>query len=71
MSTASALAPLDRLLDYAERLLRPQGVCLFLKGRSVEKELANLPAQHAQMIESFPSRASREGVILKIGGGSP
>ncbi|HLW28974.1 MAG TPA: 16S rRNA (guanine(527)-N(7))-methyltransferase RsmG [Kiloniellales bacterium] len=69
--TARALAPLDRLLDYAERLLRPQGVCLFLKGRSVEKELANLPAQHAQMIESFPSRASREGVILKIGGGSP
>ena len=33
--TARALAPLDRLLDYAQKLLLPGGVCLFLKGRSV------------------------------------
>ena len=69
--TARALAPLDRLLDYAQNLLLPGGVCLFLKGRTVERELAALPANPKMRLDSYPSRAARDGVILRIGSGSP
>jgi len=37
--TARALAPLSRLLVWAERFLAPGVECLFLKGREAEKEL--------------------------------
>lgn len=65
--TARALAPLDRLLDYAERLLLPEGICLFLKGRSVDRELASLDSSVSRRIDTFPSRAAADGVILRIG----
>lgn len=65
--TARALAPLDRLLDYARGLLLPGGICLFLKGRTVERELAALPVEPRLSIDTFPSRAAPDGVILRIG----
>ena len=37
--TARALAPMPQLLTYANTLLRPGGVALFLKGDRVEAEL--------------------------------
>ncbi len=37
--TARALAPLPLLLDWAEPHLLPEGLCLFLKGRTGEDEL--------------------------------
>jgi 16S rRNA (guanine527-N7)-methyltransferase len=39
--TARALADLDTLLGYAVRFLKPDGVCLFLKGRKAEDELTS------------------------------
>lgn len=66
--TARALAPLDRLLDLARHLLRPEGVCLFLKGRMVERELTLLPPEPKMRIDTFRSRTAPEGVILRIGG---
>jgi len=66
--TARALAPLDRLLDFGRNLLRPEGVCLFLKGRTVERELTLLPPEPKMRIDTFQSRTAPEGVILRIGG---
>ena len=37
--SARALAPVATLLGYAGGILRPGGVCLFLKGRQADKEL--------------------------------
>lgn len=65
--TARALAPLDRLLDYARALLLPEGVCLFLKGRGVDRELTALQGVSKMKIETFPSRAASDSVILRIG----
>lgn len=65
--TARALAPLDRLLDYARPLLLPEGVCLFLKGRAVEREITQLSPDPSLRMETFPSRAASDSVILRIG----
>lgn len=66
--TARALAPLDRLLDYARPLLAPGGVCLFLKGRGAERELTALDGAGKMTLESFPSRSAPDSLILRIGG---
>lgn len=64
--TARALAELPELLDMAETLLAPGGVCLFLKGAQAERELT-LAAKHWKMrAERFPSRTDPSGLILRI-----
>lgn len=40
VATARAVAPLDRLTDWAARLLRPGGQLLALKGQSAAEEIA-------------------------------
>jgi 16S rRNA (guanine527-N7)-methyltransferase len=64
--TARALAPLSRLLGYAENLLIPGGECLFLKGRGVEAEIAEAAEGWAMRIEQIPSRTDSNGVILRV-----
>lgn len=66
--TARALAPLEKLLDYARPLLRPGGRALFLKGRGAEEELTALGGQATMTIERIPSRSDETGVILSIEG---
>jgi 16S rRNA (guanine527-N7)-methyltransferase len=66
--TARACAPLDRLLDYAAPLLAPRGVCLFLKGKQVDRELTALRKGEKIAVERFASRSDPTGVILLIGG---
>src|ERR671910_3452058 len=39
--TARALAPLPRLLELADRFVASDSVCLFLKGKSVARELTD------------------------------
>lgn len=43
--SARALAPLDRLLSFADRHRKPGGIGLFPKGRAVHKELEDAAAQ--------------------------
>lgn len=64
--TARALAPLAQLLAYAEPLLLPGGVCLFLKGRDAEVEIAAASRSWRMKIDRMPSRTDRSGVILRI-----
>lgn len=64
--TARALAPIARLLDLAERLLTPDGVCWFLKGREAEAELAVAARTWEMAVERVPSRTDPEGVVLRL-----
>ena len=66
--TARACAPLGRLLAYAEPLLAPRGICLFLKGQGADAELTALGEERKIAVERFPSATSSDGVILRIGG---
>jgi len=64
--TARALAPLDRLLDYAQRFWGPGTRALFLKGQNVEAELTEAHKSWSMELERHPSRSDASGVILEI-----
>lgn len=64
--TARALAPLPLLLDLAVPHLRPDGICLFLKGRRAEDELTDALTRWHMTIARVPSRTDPEGVILAL-----
>jgi 16S rRNA (guanine527-N7)-methyltransferase len=62
--SARALAPLDKLIGLALPLLKPSGLCLFLKGRGVEDELATARRSFAFAYELVPSRTEPEAGIV-------
>ncbi|MCE2565412.1 16S rRNA (guanine(527)-N(7))-methyltransferase RsmG [Komagataeibacter sp. FNDCF1] len=64
--TARALAPLPLLLEWGSRFLRPDGFCLFLKGRSAEEELTTARAGWHMATTRIPSRTNADGVILEL-----
>ena len=64
--TARALAPLSRLLEWGTRFLRPDGFCLFLKGRNAEDELTTASADWHMATTRIPSRTNTDGVILEL-----
>jgi 16S rRNA (guanine527-N7)-methyltransferase len=64
--TARGLAPLSRLLGYAERLLCPDGECLFLKSRGVEAEIADAARNWTMHVERISSATDSNGVILRV-----
>ncbi|MBU8536910.1 16S rRNA (guanine(527)-N(7))-methyltransferase RsmG [Roseomonas tokyonensis] len=64
--TARALAPLDALLAHAARLLAPNGVALFPKGRTAEAELAEAQAHWSFTLHRFPSRTDPEATIFRL-----
>ncbi len=66
--TARALAPLPRLLPLAERFLAAPGVCLFLKGRALARELIDAGKSWHMVPEMFPSASSSSGIVLKLRG---
>ncbi len=66
--TARALAELDTLLGYAARHLKPDGVCLFLKGRKAEDELTLAGQRWTMSVERFPNPAEPSGLVLRIKG---
>lgn len=66
--TARALAPLDELLAYAAPRLKPEGTCLFLKGRRVEEELTQAREHWIMKAERFPSIADPGGTVIRLGG---
>jgi 16S rRNA (guanine527-N7)-methyltransferase len=66
--TARALADLDTLLGYASRFLKPEGICLFLKGRQAGDELTLASQRWTMTTERFPNPAEPSGIILRIKG---
>ncbi len=63
---ARALAPLDKLVDYARPLLKPDGQCLFLKGVGAEDELTAAHKTWTMTIDRLPSRSGPSGVVLRL-----
>ncbi|WP_298499248.1 16S rRNA (guanine(527)-N(7))-methyltransferase RsmG [uncultured Maritimibacter sp.] len=66
--SARALAPLDVLLSYASRHLKPDGEALFLKGADHEKELSEALETWSFRADKIVSKTNPEAVVLKIGG---
>ncbi len=64
---ARALAPIVKLLEYAAPLLAADGVCLFLKGDSLSKELTQAGKEWNMRADQLPSRTNRSGIILRLG----
>lgn len=64
--TSRALAPLPRLLGLAVPLLAPGGICLFLKGATVESELTAATAEWHMRVERLPSQTAPDAPILRI-----
>lgn len=65
--SARALAPLPDLLAYAEKLRRPEGICLFPKGETVHKELADASRNWRLEYRVHPSRTGKGAAIVEIG----
>lgn len=65
--SARALAPLDTLLGYAEKLRSPTGICLFPKGQTVHNELAEAARRWQFAYRVHPSRTDPKAAIVEIG----
>lgn len=64
--TARALAPLDKLLGYAQLLARRETVCLFLKGQNLGSELTETRKSWKMKAFQHPSATDPSGVILEV-----
>ncbi len=64
--TARALAPLAELLPQAHRLLAPDGVAIFPKGRQAEAELTQARLAWTMQVERLPSRTDPAATILRL-----
>jgi 16S rRNA (guanine527-N7)-methyltransferase len=64
--TARALAPLDKLVDYAVPFLKSNGQCLFLKGVGAEDELTAARKTWRMTADRLPSRSGPTGVVLRL-----
>lgn len=65
--SARALAPLSRLLAYAERHLEPDGKAVFLKGAGYEAEIAESLETWTFQLDTYPSKTDPGATILKLG----
>jgi len=64
--TARALAPLDKLLGYAESFLQPGTECVFLKGAAAADELTEAGKSWKMKVVQRPSRSGPAGCLLHI-----
>lgn len=69
--TARALAPLETLLSYAHRHLRPEGAAYFPKGTSHAQEIAVARRQWRFDLSVHISRTDSNAAILKVTGIAP
>lgn len=66
--SARALAPLPKLLDYAERHLDRQGTAVFPKGENWENEVSAARAVWKFDLKTVKSKTDPKAVILRIEG---
>jgi 16S rRNA (guanine527-N7)-methyltransferase len=64
--TARAVAPLDKLLGYANPLLKRGGVGLFPKGQDVEAELTAASKSWTIEADLIPSKTDPRGRIVRV-----
>jgi 16S rRNA (guanine527-N7)-methyltransferase len=64
--TARALAPLPKLLDYAESFLSPGSSCYFLKGATVAAEIAEARKSWDMNLTTHRSLSDGAGIILQL-----
>jgi 16S rRNA (guanine527-N7)-methyltransferase len=64
--TARALAPLPKLLGYAQNLMGAESVGLFLKGQNIASELTDARKSWSMSLGQHPSRSDPSGVILEV-----
>jgi len=66
--TARALAPLSQLLALCAPFVRPETVCLFLKGESARDELTEAQKKWIMRTQLLASLADPTGHILRVEG---
>lgn len=64
--SARALAPLTKLLSFAEPLRSENATCLFPKGVRVDQELTEAAKDWHMIYDQIPSVTDKASVILKI-----
>lgn len=64
--TTRAVAELSELLKMAEKLLKPSTICLFLKGKNLDPELAKAQKLWAMNLRRMPSASDPEGILLRL-----
>jgi 16S rRNA (guanine527-N7)-methyltransferase len=73
IATARAVAPLDRLADWAAHLLRPGGELLAIKGQSAEEEIAaarpvlsRLGVRSAEVLQAGHGRVIIATTVVRV-----
>ena len=66
--TARALAPLPKLLAYAEKFCQDGTVLLLPKGKSASSELTQARVDWHMDVDTLPSRTDSEATIFRIRG---
>jgi 16S rRNA (guanine527-N7)-methyltransferase len=73
IATARAVAPLDRLVGWAARLLRPGGELLAIKGQSAEEEIAaaqgvlsRLGVRSAEVLQAGQGRVISATTVVRV-----
>ena len=61
-----AFAPLSKLLDYSRFFNKKNTSLLFLKGRSVKKEIQDAKKSFSFEYDLYPSQSEGDGYVLKI-----
>ncbi|MEH6528292.1 MAG: 16S rRNA (guanine(527)-N(7))-methyltransferase RsmG [Sneathiella sp.] len=64
--SARALAPLEKLLEYAAPFVHSKTEFLFLKGQDVDEELTNASKCWNMQVEKHRSLTSDDGCIVKL-----
>jgi 16S rRNA (guanine527-N7)-methyltransferase len=64
--TARALAPLEKLLPHAHRLLATGGVAIFPKGKQAEEELTAAAPAWLMRVERFASLTDPQATIFRL-----
>ena len=65
---ARAVASVDNLLLMVDKFRKPHTICLFLRGKGIEEELAHLPPALTMKARILPSRSDPSGRILRLEG---
>jgi len=64
--SARALAHLDKLLHFSKRMMDPDGVCLFMKGKSYKDEVRLARESWNFDCEVIQSTTSAEAAVLRV-----
>jgi 16S rRNA (guanine527-N7)-methyltransferase len=64
--SARALASIDQLFTYTENIIKPNAICLYLKGQNCDSELEEASRSWRYEAEKFASQTDDNGTVLRI-----